>query len=368
MATTIVRNGLRVQAWDDKFFTEYMRTNKFAKFMGMNEAAIIQVKEDLMRQAGDSLTFQMIGRLKQAATRGANTLANREESLNTRSQRVYVELVRHAVAIDVKTEQIKTDIDLRDAGGVALKDWALDLIRADLIDAMMSIDGTKFSSATAAQRNTWLSNNRDRVLFGATVSNHSSYVHATATTTIDNTNDKLTPAAISLMKRIAKRADPRIRPVKVKNDEEWFVMFANSLSFRDLANNATMTENNRDARVRGEDNPLFTGGDLIYDGVIIKEIEEMPITANVGASGTVDVGPAILCGAQALGMAIAQRSQSIEDTPRDFERILPIGIEEIRGIQKLRFGTSASASPSADLTTPKDFGIVTGWFAAEPDA
>lgn len=367
MATTLVRNGLRVQQWDDTFFREYSRTSKFFKYTGTDESSIIQVKEDLMRKPGDSLTFQMVGRLKQAATRGNVTLAGREEAMNTRSQRVYVELVRHATAIDTEIEQIKTDIDLRMAGDVVLRTWHKEQLRTDIIDSMMSIDGVKFSLASATQRNTWLSNNRDRALFGATKSNAVSNVHATAMTTIDNTNDKLTPAAISLMKRFAKSADPRISPISVKQDEEWFVMFVNTLSFRDLANNANMVSANTDARARGMDNPLWTGGDLVWDGVIIKEIEEMPITADVGAGGTVDVGPAILCGAQAIGMAIAQRSESIEDTPRDFGRILPIGVSESRGIQKLRFGTAAG-SASVDLTTPKDFGMVTGWFAAEPDA
>jgi hypothetical protein len=38
------------------------------------------------------------------------------------------------------------------------------------------------------------------------------------------------------------------------------------------------------------DNPLFTAGDLIYDGVIIREIPELPTIPDVGAGGTVDAG------------------------------------------------------------------------------
>lgn len=363
MAVTLVRDGLRVQQWDDKYFTEFMRANKFAPYIGMNEGAIIQLKENLEKKQGDSLTYQLIGRLRQDATRGATTLSGNEEALNNRSQRVTVELVRHAVKVDVLTEQIKTDIDLRNAGRSALKVWDLETFRADIISALGSIDGVAFATSSAAQRNTWLTNNADRVLFGATKSNAVSNVHATALATLDTTNDLLTPGAISLMKRIAKMADPRISPVRVKMDEEWFVLFVNSLSFRDLANNATMTQANRDARVRGEDNPLFTGGDLIWDGVIIKEVEEIPVYAGLGAAGA-QVGPAFLCGAQALGVAYAMRSQSIEDTDQDYGRLMGIGIQCIRGIQKLRFGTS----PTVDTTTPKDWGMVTGWFTASADA
>lgn len=364
MATTLVRSGLRVQQWDNQFFSEFLRNNKFARYIGTGENSVIHVKENLTKAAGDSITWQMIRKLRNDATRGATTLAGNEEQLDNRSFRVYVELVRNAVEIDVKTEQIKTDIDLRNAARSELRRWQMDTFRDDIIEALLSIDGVNFSDATATQRNTWLTNNSDRVLFGAQVANAVSNVHATALATLDATDDKLSPAKISLMKRIAKRADPAIRPLKVMEDEEWFVLFANSYAFRDLSQDSTMTQANRDALARGEKNPLFTGGDLMWDGVIIKEIEQMPVYADLGSGASVDVGPCILCGQQALAYAIAQRTRSIEDPERDFGRLIPIGIEDIRGVEKMRFGTDASV----DTTTPKDWGMVTGWFAAQPDS
>ena len=362
MAVTLVRDGVRVQQWDDKYFVEFIRNNKFAPYIGMDENSIIQTKEDLTKKAGDSLTFQMIGRLKQDATRGAVSLSGNEEALNNRSMRLYVELIRHAVKIDVLTEQIKTDIELREAGRYALKRWDMDTFRQDVIQALISIDGTRFNDAAAAARNTWLTNNADRVLFGATKSNASSNVHATALGNIDNTNDKLTTAAVSLMKRIAKTADPYIRPVTVKNDEEWFVLFANTFAFRDLSLDTAMQQANRDARTRGENNPLFTGGDLIWDGVIIKEVEQIPVFPGLGA-GSIQVGPVAFCGAQALGHGIARRTWTTEEDS-DYERFMGIAVNQIRNVQKLRFGTSGAA----DTTTPKDWGMVTGWFAAVADA
>lgn len=359
MATTLVNSGLRVQKWDDQFFTEYHRKSRFARYTGTSENSIIHVKEGLGKKGGDILTWQVVSRLKQDATRGATILAGREEALGNRSQRVTVELVRHAVEIDVKTEQIKTEIDLRNAAKDALSTWAKRQLRADTIDAFMSIDGAKFSDADATARNTWLTNNSDRVLFGNLKSNASSNVWATAAATIDNTDDKLTPAAISLMKEIARDADPYISPVTVNEDEEWFVLFVSNLAMRDLKNNANMLSANREALARGENNPLFTGGDLMWDGVIIKEVPEIPKVAS-----SIQIAPAFFCGKQALGMAYAQTTRSVEDPPRDFGRFMPIGIEEIRKVEKLRFGTSATS----DTGTPKDWGMVTGWFAAVASA
>ncbi len=359
MAVTTVASGLREQVWDDKFFEEYHRASRFVRYTGTSENSIIQVKNGLGKMGGDSITYSVVNRLKQSATRGAVTLAGNEEQLKQRSQRVYVELVRNGVEIDTKTEQIKTGIDLRNAAKNALSTWAKRTLRDDTIDAFMSIDGVKFADADATARNTWLTNNADRVLFGAMKSNASSNVWATAAGQIDNSADKLTPGAISLMKEIAKDADPYISPVTVNEDEEWFVLFVSNLGMRDLKNNTDLMQANRDAWTRGEKNPLFTGGDLMWDGVIIKEIPEIPKVAS-----SIQIAPAFFCGAQALGMAYAQTTRSVEDTPRDYGRLRPIGIEEIRKVEKLRFGTH----PTQDTTTPKDWGLVTGWFAAVSSA
>ena len=51
-------------------------------------------------------------------------------------------------------------------------------------------------NASAAQRNTWVSDNGDRVLFGATISNYCA-TFATATATLDTGADKLTAASSS---------------------------------------------------------------------------------------------------------------------------------------------------------------------------
>jgi hypothetical protein len=72
--------------------------------------------------------------------------------------------------------------------------------------------------------------------------------------------------------------------------------------------------------------------------------------------------PVYLCGAQAIGIAWAQRTKTTTDTD-DYEFLHGVGIQEIRGIEKLRFGTAAGA----DTTTPKDHGIVTAFVAAPAD-
>ena len=206
--------------------------------------------------------------------------------------------------------------------------------------------------------------NTDRVLFGALISNHSSGDHSAALANIDTTNDKLTPDAVSLMKRIAKTANPRIRPIRAKSEiggSDGYVLLAPTQMIRDLNANSTFAQANRDARLRGTDNPLFTGADLVWDNIYIYEIEDIPSLGTVGASSAV-VRPCYLLGAQALGMAWAQRPQTVEED-FDYKRAIGLGIKQWYKVEKLRFGSGAT-----DTDDTKDHGVVTGYFASAADA
>ena len=357
MALTTARTGLTPQIWDDQFFMEYVRDNRFKRYMGTDENSIIQLKEDLTKKRGDRVTFAAVNKLTGAGVTGNTTLEGNEEELDSRSMSLTVAPLRHAVSITEWDEQ-KSAIDLRNAGKTALKLWAMEKMKTELITALGSINGVAYGSASEAQKDAWLVDNTDRVLFGALKSNHSSLDHSTSLANIDNTNDKLSPAIISLAKRIAQSASPAIKPIRLNEDEEWFVLFAGPQAFRDLSNDTTMTQANRDARLRGMDNPLFTGGSLIWDGVIIREIPEIAAVSN----GTIDCNPNYLVGAQALGVAWAQRTKTTTQVA-DYGFKNGVGISEMRGIGKLLFGSGAG-----DTDDLKQHGVVTVWTAGVADA
>lgn len=360
MALTTARTGLTPQQWDDQFFTAYVRENRFKRYMGTDENSIIHLKEDLTKKKGDKITFALVNELTGNGVTGNSTLEGNEEALDSRSHALTVAPLRHAVAITDWDEQ-KSAIDLRNAGKTMLKMWAMTKMRDGIITALGSINGTAYASASEADKDAWLVDNADRVLFGSAKSNASSNDHSTSLANIDNTNDKLTPEVISLAKRMAQTASPKIRPIRLSEDEEWYVMFCASQSFRDLATNSTMTQANRDARQRGLDNPLFTGGALVWDGVIIREIPEIAVLSGVG-NGGIDVAPNYLVGAQAIGIGWAQRTKSTTQVA-DYNFRHGVGISEIRGIEKLLFG-----SGTGDTDDKKQHGVVTVYTAGVADS
>ncbi|HXI78040.1 MAG TPA: DUF4043 family protein [Steroidobacteraceae bacterium] len=366
---TAARSGLTPTIWSDQFFSEYVRTNQFSRYFGTSDSSIIQLKDDLTRKAGDSVVFATVRRLVGAGVTGNTVLRGNEELINARSLKVSVDVIRHAVAVSDWDEQ-KSVIDLLQAGRDGLMVWAMEKIRNDIISALGSITAdadvaTTLAAASNAAMDTWVTNNADRVLFGSAVANHVSNDYSTSIATVDNTADKMTCAVLSLAKRRARNASPHIRPTRVNNDEEWFVVLMPSIPFRDLRADPVMIAAQQYANVRGADNPLFTSGDLVWDGMIIREIPELGVLTAGGtnAHATIDTARTYLLGAQAVGIAWAQRTTARTQND-DYQFMHGAGIMEIRGVQKLRWGTDATT----DKTAPKDHGIVTIFTSAVADA
>lgn len=359
MADTPVAAGLTVQQWDDKFFKEYLEANRFKREMGTSSNNIIQVKSDLTKKKGDSVTFALINKLVGAGVTGSSTLEGNEEEMDSRSFKLVVDKIRNAVRVAEVDEQFSA-ISLRQGGREVLMDWMMEHTRDSIIDALGMINGTVYGSASEPNKDAWLVDNTDRVLFGDALGNGSGTDHSADLLTV-TAGMTLGAAEVQLMKRIASTASPKIRPVRTSEDERWYCLYTDSRCFRDLKADTVIQQANREAWQRGKDNPLFTGGDLIYDGVIIKEIPDIASLGGVGAASA-PVSPAYLCGAQAVGLAWAKKTTS-KTEEFDYGDKVGVAVEEIRGIEKIVFGSGSS--DTADL---KDHGVVTGYFGAAADA
>lgn len=364
MAETTAATGLTVQQWDDKFFTEHLAENRFAREMGSDANSIIQVKEDLTRKQGDSVTYALVNKLTGAGVENGATLEGNEEEMNSRSYKLTIKERANGVRSTSWDAQISS-IDLRRAAKEVLKDWAMEDTRDRIITALGSINGVAYGSASEAQKDAWLVDNADRVLFGAAKSNNSSNDHSASLANIDNTADKLSTGALSLMKRMARTANPKIRPVRdmgLRNGKYYYTAYVPSLVFRDLKSDTAIQQAQREVSIQMENSRLFEGGDLLWDGIIIKEIEDIGVISGAGAAG-IDVAPVYLCGAQALGYGVASRWKSEEEL-FDYKRKKGVAIMEMGGIEKLIFGTNSST----DTGDTKDHGIVTGYFASVADS
>ena len=367
MADTTVLSGLELTKWKEDFLRETVRDTGFKAYMGESSSDIIQTIGDL-KSSGYTIRVPLLGRLQATGVAGSTALSGAEEVFDQYYQDITWEYYRNAVKFS-KKELEKSAVELRGAARPSLKEWVSELIKYQLITSFHKTSGTTaFSAATAAEKNTFAVNNVDRILFGATEANYSA-THLTGLGTVDNTADKLTTGQASLARFMARNARPMIKPYKTGTQgREYYVMFCHPLCFRDLKQDTVMTAANRDARPRDVDaNPLFQDGDLVWDGIIFREIPEFyrarqgtgtnndTHLTSVGAS-SINVGANFLCGAQAIGFVNKQMPLPTTLENKDYGFFEGHGVEVAHGIDKLRWNNGSGLN--------KDNGIVTVYSAA----
>ena len=363
MADTRAIANLTPEQWDDKYFTEYLTENRYAGEMGTSENSIIQVKENLSKQPGDRINFALVNKLTQDAITGRDVMEGNEEDMASRSFELAVDKRRNAVRVAEIDEQFSA-INLREAAKGRLKDWSIKDTEKLIETALGSINGTAFASADSTARDAWLTDNRDRVVFGSgyTGTDHSAGL---AELTAGTATEWLTTAHLDTMKLYAMtRANPKIRPVRsAANGRHYYTVYAHPLAFRDLKRDSKITDAQKDVQLEMENNRIFQGGDLLWNGMIIKEAHGLYDTMTITGEGdSSTVVPAFLCGAQAIGAAYARRWKSTTET-FDYGDKHGVEISAIYGIGKMVFGTGAG-----DRDDLKDHGVVTGWFASSTAA
>ena len=372
MAETTLATASERQVWMSSYFQEYVRQSRFMPYMtnaDVNKGGIILTRFEPQEEAYRTINIPFIGRLKSAGVTGATVLDGVEEELTNYNCPITVDWRRNAVRVP-KSTSFRTEINLWNAARDALQVWESEKIRDDIIRALAAavVDANGTSVAwdltSAAQQNAWLGLNSDRVLFGSARSNYAP-VFATAAGNIP-VGQRAGVGNLSLAKRIAKLADPRIRPFRATagDGREYFVAFHGARTFRDLKGDSTMVAANTQARAREatgvDDNPLFQDGDLIYDGVIHREIPEIDdycaaagFNAIGGAGG--DIRPIFLAGGGAVGIAWGQEPTPRTDLLKDYQFRPGVAIEELVGVKKINFNGAQN-------------GLVTMFVAAAADS
>ena len=381
MAATTVQVNNKLIRFRQEILREYIRANLFGPYMGDSATAIIRVVNDL-KKGGEQVNIPLVARLKNQPT-GSGILVGNEETIDNYGYRVWIDWGRNAIKINNAEEQ-KSSVDLFAEAKPLLEDWGKELIRDETIDAFYAlpsesqpaglgsaagqrVNGILFDAATAAQRNTWITDNADRILVGGAQGNLVAGNFASSMANITS-GMTLSAATLNKAKRLAKKANPRIRPYMVKGtNREYFMVFAGSNAFRDLQNDTTIINANTQARARegnGMDkNPLFQDGDLAYNGMIIREIPEMdirlPTFYTTAGSGNIQIAPVLLCGQSAVAFGWGRAPTPTFLKEDDYQFFRGAGVKMACGISKI-----AKKNLSGNL---KEWGCFTCFVASQAD-
>ena len=324
-------NALTKKLWDEKLFRDTVKMSYFVKFMGKDSNALCQTNEMLTKSYGDKITFGIRMRLGGAGVISGQTLEGKEEALTTHDFSVLLERYRHAVRDRGQLDRQRAMFSIDVESEAALKDWGAE-----------KIDQLCFNTLIGTASSTYAT----RIFYSASGTLSTTATAATAVTATE-ASDKLTPDLISYAKTWAltggNRGQTPLRPIRI-NGKKYFVLLVHPDCMYDLKTDSQFSQARREALERSKDNPIFSGSEAIWDGVVIHEHENVPIARTAGAGGAVPFARNVLMGAQSLVWAWGQRPQVVE---KDFD------YGEEHG-----FAWGMTAAPGKPKFNSKDYGSV----------
>lgn len=305
-----------VKRWSAQAWVELPKLIYWNKFMGRGLNNVIQLKDELEGKPGDRISFTFIRKLQGNATTGDDDLENNEEQIQSYTDNVTIDQKRHAVRLKGMMSERRTAFDQRMIAKELLTTWLAELVDSDVFAA---ID----SSPTVA-------------VYGG---------GATSIATIA-AGDYLTTKMITQMKTKAKKASPKIWPVKVGN-KEYYILIIHPDQESDLkVNDPAWAQAQREAQVRGDENPIFEGSVGVWDGVIVHCHENIAIATNFGAGANLPGAYGIFVGRQAGAYAWGRRPRWVEKE-FDYDNKTGFAIGAIYGVKKAVFNAADLSMISA---------------------
>lgn len=350
-------NALTIQKWSALLFKEVLGDIFFGKFVGKTDKDIIQAKTDLLKQKGDNITFGLRMKLSGAGKKEDEDLEGNEESLTFHDFNQRIWLRENAVRAQGKMTLRRTAFDIKTEAKDALADWLKDKLDEDTVLALSGLANSDLGISAVAH-------STNRKWYGGQTMGSSSTLAVLAPVAndaaiISATDHLFGPLVISAIKRKAKMATPKIRPVRV-DGKDYYVMFIHPFQMKALRTTYEWKQSQYHAALRGLKNPIFAGAECIIDGVIIHEYDKIETRYGEGGSTASEyfesgddcdsgdyVARALFCGAQAGVHAYGQYPGWYEKM-FEYGRVPGVATDVIVGVGKTVFNSEDFAVITVD--------------------
>lgn len=309
-------NALTKKLWVESLYRDIAKVSYFDKMSSEGQDSIIQIKRDLQKSQGDTMTFGLIMELTGNGVTSGQTLEGNEEALSTYDFSITLEQYRHAVRSKSKLDAKRPMFSIDTESEAAIKRWGA-----------MKRDKLMFAALQASPTKTFWINGGAITASGADTS-----IVAT---------DTLTLKLLSQIKVWAKNGGGRsqvpMRPVMI-GGEEFFVYLTHDDSLFDLKQTSEFQQAMREAQIRGATNPLFRNATAVWDNIVIHTHENIELSTTFGSGANVAGVKSLFLGAQAGVIADGQAMNVIQ---RDFDygNEQAYAIEMISAFGKAKFNS-----------------------------
>lgn len=344
----------RPQIWAKTLFADTMASLYFVEngMMGENSNNIIQLQTDLEKKKGDRVNFRLRYKRTGRGVRGDNELEGNEERGLDATESVLIDQMRFAELLEGTLDEQKNGAEMRGEMKEMLKIQVKEFIEQQFFLKAAGVTNptiTDVNGVVVGADYDW-SNTPDFIPDADEAAGYGARylcASATGTDTLAIT-DLMTPDLIDRMKAKAETSYPKIMPLIIKG-KPYYLLFIHPWQYYDLRRNPEWAQAMREAERRGEENPIFSGAEGIWNGVIVHKHEYVPfldvdVAGNsfrgvaTGTNCLVDAFRALFIGKQAVGFAKAQnlKKEWVEKN-FDYDNQYGVATSLLGGIQKLSF-------------------------------
>lgn len=343
MAVTSFATGdpLAVKLWSKKVSVEALKQTWVFKFMGRDDSSVIQIFDDTEKGPGDRIRVPLRRLYTGAGVQGDATLEGNEERTTYYSDDLYINQLRHAAREGGRFSRQLVPFDVREHLRLGLQDWWADRIDTWFFNQVCGNTNQTDTRYTGNQ--TAIAADSDHLIIAG---------GNTGWSLSNTTTNKFTLTLIDVAIEKAKTLDIPIRPIMIGGEQK-YVMFLHHFQVTDMRTNASTNQwmDIQKAAMQGGNvtkNPIYTGALGEYNGVILHATNRIPGFSSSATAGDSLVRQAVLCGAQAVGMAFGrgngpERYEWVEDY-FDYENQFGVAAGCIAGMKKIQFNGSDFAT------------------------
>jgi len=306
-ATSIGRADARaVKRWSAELLHDTKSKSVWKPLIGKGETAETPVVEitDLKREKGESVTVNLAIPIQGEPVYGDDRLEGTEASLNTYTDEVYIDLLSKSVDCGGIMTRKRTPLDLRMYGKNQLARYFADI--TDQLFFMYASGGrgvnTDFhfrTNFTGFAGNAFEAPDSDHIIYPGTVSSK-------GTLTADDVMSlELVEKARTKVRTIGGDSSevPEIQPIMVGGKPVWvFMMHEWQLhKLRTTTGEGKWLDLQKNlATSNGEKNSIFTGGEAMHAGMILRAHKNVVRYSDYGLSANVNAARAFVLGKQAM--------------------------------------------------------------------
>lgn len=353
--------------WSLDFWKRARNASFLSKFTGTSPNSMFQQVTELRRdEKGARAVITLLSDMQGDGVAGDRQLEGNEEALLSHDRVITMDQLRDANRQEGRMADQRSIVNFRSTSRDMLAYWMGD--RIDQL-AFLTLAGVSY----ARQTNGALRPVSDlpNLAFAADVTTPSAArrlrwdstakaLVPNAATTDVTAADKPSYALLVELKAYAKSR--YIRGLRGDGGEELYHVFLSPQAMAKLKLDPDYIANLRSGYVRSESNPLFAGGVVTVDGLVIHEYRHVYNTSGLasgskwGTAGTVDGCSMLFCGAQALAVADIGNPMWNEKT-FDYGNSLGIAVGKIFGLLKPQFPNIYEGGSN------EDFGVINVYVA-----